>query len=437
MMRCFFSLLLLSVLSSAAEIPVADVAALDQALSRIQPGDVVVLKEGEWKDAVLVVRAHGTAQQPVTVRAASAGKTVLTGASQLSISGEYVVVEGLHFRDPDSGVNEVIQLRTGSDELAEHCTLRNCAVTHSVPLPEGSMEAKWCSLYGTENVVEHCSFTGKKTAGCTLVVWLTAGGKARHQIQRCYFGPRQLLGKNGGETLRIGDSKTNLLEAGCRVEACLFEQCNGEVEIISNKSCGNLYVGNTFRECEGALTLRHGHRCTVTQNWFLGQGRARTGGVRIIGEGHEVMHNTFMNLTGEDYRCGLTFMLGNLKSNGYQQIKNVRVHHNTWAHCTHTVLIGMAHDKKCTLLPQSVTLEDNVMLSPQHTLIEKRSDTPDWVWQRNLLSAASIGLDLPAGDASACKPDAQGLMRMQLGSQVGAVMQQPPLQRKDVGTQGW
>ncbi len=38
-----------------------------------------------------------------------------------------------------------------------------------------------------------------------------------------------------------------------------FEGCDGETEIISNKSGGNTYRGNVFFRSAGALTLRHGN----------------------------------------------------------------------------------------------------------------------------------------------------------------------------------
>jgi poly(beta-D-mannuronate) lyase len=42
------------------------------------------------------------------------------------------------------------------------------------------------------------------------------------------------------------------------VEHNLFQECNGEIEIVSSKSCENTYRYNTFLNCEGAVTLRHG-----------------------------------------------------------------------------------------------------------------------------------------------------------------------------------
>ena len=71
------------------------------------------------------------------------------------------------------------------------------------------------------------------------------------------------------------------------------------MEIVSNKSGNNTYQYNTFRECEGTLTLRHGDSCTVNGNFFFGKNKENTAGVAIIGEGHHVFNNYFQNLNGD------------------------------------------------------------------------------------------------------------------------------------------
>ena len=62
------------------------------------------------------------------------------------------------------------------------------------------------------------------------------------------------------------------------VEHNLFEECDGEIEIISNKSGKNTFRHNTFRRSSGTLTLRHGNWAEVYGNYFLGEGRAEAGG---------------------------------------------------------------------------------------------------------------------------------------------------------------
>ena len=156
-------------------------------------------------------------------------------------------------------------------------TATNCAITDGNP-PLAETDTKWVSLYGVDNRVDHCYFAGKRNRGTTLVVWLSARPN-RHRIDHNHFGPRPPLGVNGGETIRIGTSDGSMHESLTVVEDNLFEACNGEFECVSNKSCGNVYRRNTFRRCTGALTLRHGNRCRIEGNFFLGEGAANAAGV--------------------------------------------------------------------------------------------------------------------------------------------------------------
>jgi len=259
-MKLSLSLLLLPAALLAKDIPVANAEAFGAAVKQAKPGDTLVLAEGEWKDAVLKFVAEGTKELPITVKASTPGKTILTGASQISFGGRFVHIEGLHFRDPSQVSGEVIEFREDAKTIASDCVVRNCAVTSSAPVDLGKKTARFVSVYGTGHTIEGCHFEGKTTGGTTLVIWFTPGGEGRHVIRGNYFGSRQRLGKNGGETIRIGDSETHDTNAKCQVTGNLFYQCNGEGEIISVKSNENYFAANTFIECEGALTLRHAHR---------------------------------------------------------------------------------------------------------------------------------------------------------------------------------
>ena len=92
-----------------------------------EPGATLVLKDGIWRDAELVVQAKGTPQKPITLRAQTPGQLVLTGSSRLKLSGEYLTIEGLCFKDGSVDSGEVIAFRTSSTALAHHCRLTQCA----------------------------------------------------------------------------------------------------------------------------------------------------------------------------------------------------------------------------------------------------------------------------------------------------------------------
>lgn len=344
----------------AKDIPVADAAAFAEAAKTIAAGDTLILQDGTWADSQLKLHATGTAEQPVTLKAQTPGKVILTGTSRLSVGGSHIIVDGLWFQNPTA--DQVIELRKDSKQLAFDSRITNCAVTNDTQLTS-TVSAQFISIYGARNRIDHCDITGKTTQGTTLVVWLTneSTDQGKHQIDHNHFGPRPRLGKNGGETIRLGDSKTSMQTAACIVEHNLFEKCDGEAECISNKSCGNHYRFNTFKGVSGTLTLRHGNRCIVSDNVFDGAGAKGAGGVRVIGEHHIVADNHFENLTGDNERSALCIMLGipDSPANGYFQVKHAEITRNSFVNCAHNILIGMSGDKKATLPPIETRISDN------------------------------------------------------------------------------
>jgi poly(beta-D-mannuronate) lyase len=396
-MRLILSLLCLPLLGSAKDHPVSTVAEFEEALRALQPGDAVVLREGEWPDAVLKFKARGTAEAQITLRAAVPGKTVLSGRTQLKIGGEHLVVEGLQFKNPSPEAGDTIEFRIDSKTLASHCRLTNCAVIQD-DAPSPSKESRWIGIYGGHNRMDHCLVQGKTNKGTTVVVWLGQGQEAKHVIEENYFGPREKLGKNGGETIRIGDSQTSMMTAACLVRRNLFDRCNGEAECISNKSCGNVYRDNAFVEVSGTLTLRHGNACRVEGNAFFGNDANGTGGIRIIGEDHLVKDNYLEKLEGDDLRSAITFMLGipNSAPHGYFQVKRARVEGNTIVECEHPILIGQEGSKVegavPTLPPIDCVIAGNVVQAPKMVVVEARCDISGIKWENNHFFGKELGI---------------------------------------------
>ena len=88
------------------------------AIKLAQPGDMIVLANGVWRDFDLVLEAEGTAQHPIYLVAEEPGKVVLSGQSSLRMGGRHLIVSGLVFRDGYTPRNEVISFRRDSETLA-------------------------------------------------------------------------------------------------------------------------------------------------------------------------------------------------------------------------------------------------------------------------------------------------------------------------------
>lgn len=375
----------------AAEYRVADAAAFSQAVGKLMSGDTLIMEAGNWNDADLLLQAKGTEGKPITLKAAQPGAVELTGSSRLRIAGEHLVIEGLWFHNALPEKEDIISFRADSKNLASHCRLINSAITQDVASND-SQERKWVSLYGENNAVERCHFEGKTSKGTLLVAWLSGDG-AQHHITQCYFGSRPKLGKNGGEIIRLGDSASSMTSAKCVVEGNYFEHCDGEVECISNKSCDNTYRGNVFVECQGTLTLRHGNRCLVEGNFFHGNHRKETGGIRIIGEEHQVKNNYLEALAGDEARTAICLMNGivNSPANGYFQVKKALIEGNVIMDCPHAILIGFADkDVKAPLAPESVQFRKNSVFSKGASEVKTLDPKAQVEWTDNLMPERSV-----------------------------------------------
>lgn len=380
---------------SAANVTVSTVAQITASLTTNAPGDTIILTNKVWQDADILFKKNGTAANPITLRAQTPGQVILSGSSRLRISGNWLVVEGLRFQNGYYTNSDVIQFRDTSSTLATNCVMTNCAIVNYNP-PDGDANNKWVSLYGLSNRVENCYLKGKTNLGTTLVVWLPSGQTNfanYHVVRRNFFGPRPLLHDNGDESIRVGDSGTSFQNSRTLVEENLFLGCNGDIEIISSKSCENIYRYNTFDSCQATLTLRHGNRSTVQGNWFFGRGLSSAGGVRIIGEDHKVINNYFEGLSGSGARSALCIMNGVVDSavNEYFQVQRALVAFNTFVGCSNNFTIGQA-DGGGTLGPIDCTNANNLVRSTTGPLIKILTQPTNFLWEGNIFSGATVGL---------------------------------------------
>lgn len=405
----------------AAQHLVADREEYRSALERVAPGDTIILADGEWRDFEIVFAANGLPGKPVTLAAQTPGGVVITGQSNLRLAGEHLIVRGLTFRNGHTPTNEVIAFRTTKQHLANHSRVTEIVIDR-FNNPERHETDFWVVMYGRNNRFDHSFLAGKRNAGVTMAVRLDseASQENGHRIDHNYFGPRPILGSNGGETLRIGTSKHSLTHSRTLVERNWFERCNGEVEIVSNKSGGNRFRGNVFVESRGTLTLRHGNGNLVEGNVFFGNRADHTGGIRIINKRQTIRNNYLSGLTGHRFAGALVVMNGvpNSPINRYHQVEDVLIENNTIIDSDH-IELAAGSDSERSAVPINTRFRNNLIVNPtSRNSVKIHDDIGGMEFENNLydgvanvsdlegfderrlpLQRGANGLDYPAGDA--------------------------------------
>lgn len=334
-----------------------------RAVEALRPGDTVVLADGIWRDFEILFAGEGSKDAPITLTVENKGKVIIAGESNLRIAGSHLIVEGLVFRDGYTPTDAVIAYRKNARELASYSRITE-VVIDNFNNPERTETDHWVTMYGKHNRFDHNHLEGKRNKGVTMAVRLNSEASQQnyHRIDHNYFGPRPILGSNGGETLRIGTSHYSLANSHTTVENNYFDRCDGELEIISNKSAGNVIRGNVFFESRGTLTLRHGRDNIVEDNVFFGNGVDHTGGIRVINADQTIRNNYMEGLAGYRFGGALVVMNGvpNSPINRYHQVENALIENNSIIRSDH-VQLAAGSDAERSAVPINSRFDNNLV----------------------------------------------------------------------------
>jgi poly(beta-D-mannuronate) lyase len=331
-------LLVLSLLPAAlraATFRAVTAEAAATAARHAQAGDEIVLADGEFNNLELTLTAKGTPSRPLRLRASNPGKTRLTGSPRLAIAGAFIEVQGLVFGDCvlQSGTQGAVVFDGSANSLLSGCRFENAKLPHGAALVSFRNGAH-------DNRVATNRFLNTRYKAVMVVVddkALKAGPPVRNRIDHNLFQDVPPLKGNGAETIQIGQRAAphSDLQTATLVEENEFVRCNGEAEIVSVKTSGNLIRSNLFRHCTGELVMRHGHGNVLTGNRF----EAGLGGIRLSGQGHVVAGNFIQDCRATGIR--LYYGTPDLKHPAsYLPVFDCVITTNTILNCRTGILVG-------------------------------------------------------------------------------------------------
>lgn len=208
---------------------------LESAATEAQPGDSIILIDKSWSGITMEFNCIGAEGDSITICSETPGGASLENGSRIEINGKYLVVSGLKIVN---GYNDNSAIVFTSD--AYHCRLTNCLIDGFNP-PDLSEKYHWVIVYGGYNRIDHCKFSNMNHRGVTVMVKAGADLPGHHRIDHNFFGPKPEGDGNGYETIKMGGGKYSMYPLYTIVERNFFYKCDGETELISNKSWENIY----------------------------------------------------------------------------------------------------------------------------------------------------------------------------------------------------
>lgn len=390
-----FHLVLLNVSMNAQVIYVNDNDDLQTYVNAASAGDTFIVTNGTYNDFDATFTSSGAMNNPIVIQAETIGGVTLTGESHFVFKkAAHIVLKGFVFDAQDD--NTLVKL--------EGC--HHIRITRNVFELQTTQSIKWVYVGGYwsdntfqfmshHNRIDHNTFQNKNTPGHYITIDGSNDGNNDYRqsqydrIDHNHFknnGPRAV---NEQESIRIGWSEMSMSSGYTTVEYNLFEDCDGDPEIISVKSCDNIIRHNTFRSSYGTLSLRHGNRNRVEGNYFFGEGKPNgtytnsnggtsityTGGVRIYGTDHVIVNNYFEELKGTRWDAPITLTQGDAIDGSstnwskHFRAERVTIAYNTLVNNVHGIEIGFDNNGNYSKGLKDITIANNLVTGAENSLV--------------------------------------------------------------------
>jgi poly(beta-D-mannuronate) lyase len=365
---------------------VSTVTEFKNALNAMNPGDTIAVANGIYNMSSFTITRSGCAERPILIMPQNDGQVILNGATALVFRNvKYITFKGFLFQSSNIGTGIKLEncskVRITGNRF--NITESNSCTWVYIGDTFGSIEP----LKSGYNRIDHNVFDGKTQAGNYIRIDGNIDQQTRYDtIDHNWFknnGPRA---DNEKESIRIGVSTLSKSSGFTIVEYNLFEDCDGDPEIVSVKSCDNIIRYNTFRRCLGTLCLRQGSRSVAEGNYFFGEGKTAIfngntigcGGVRVYGKDHSIINNYFHGLTGARWDAAITITNGDVNNNStslssHYLPENLLVAFNTLVHNTSNIEIGFNNGGSYPLAPINCLLANNIVVDSTNPIVRSYS----------------------------------------------------------------
>jgi hypothetical protein len=404
---CFALVLALAApLASAATINANSISSLQSAINAANPGDTIIMANGSYAlSSSLSIARAGNSTSRIVIKAASVGGVTLSGTGGINFASPaaYVTFDGF------------VLTHSGSVNIpssVHHIRITRCTIDLNIAT---GADVSYINVSGDDVEIDRNELKNKNTLGNMIDVTGSGSQVARRLwVHHNYFHDFTSPGGNGAETIRWGLSGLSMSDGDGLCEHNLFVRCNGENELISNKSGGNTYRYNTIIDSPGAqLTLRHGNDCQVYGNYFR-----NTDGLRVYGDRHLIHSNYFEgNTKGIDMGNGAGEVADGAELTTHDRPDDCIVVFNTFIdNNNHYQMGGRTNGLGAT----NVTIANNIFYGPGNAASISSTAPHTATWSGNILWNVTTAGNMPSSGYTIVNPllaaDANGVYHLQSGS---------------------
>lgn len=246
------------------------------------------------------------------------------------------------------------------------------------------------------NEFKNIAFSGTNSGSFIKTQYDAPQITARLHIHHNYFHDIEPVviggtfdGDSDREAIVFGIADAQDIATNHIVEHNLFEDCDGENEIITVKTSNNTIRYNTFVNNLGSVSIRFGAGTDVHGNFFFANSLNQnpfpddTGGIRVYGHGHRIFNNYFEGLTGRGFRVPINIDGGDTSDSsggdGHERPTDVEVVNNTLVDCAHGIGVGTHY----SLAPQRTVFANNLVYNTANPMFEIARESGS-IYQRNI-----------------------------------------------------
>lgn len=225
------------------------------------PGDVVYLTDGTWTlSGVSLFTRSGTVDNPIYILAQTpGGVTVNAGDYQLKFTGSHHVLGGITFGAVSADNNGTV--------WADNSFFRMTCCS----FPAYNYHAFYfaCTVARTGIEIDNCIFDSQNNSNSLATVQVLGGTFETHaKHKRFHHNEHRNISSStldDASALWLG---TTAAPGYTIIENSIFENLDGDPEILSNKEGYICTRHNIFDDCNGAIVQRFAGNSLVYGNWI-------------------------------------------------------------------------------------------------------------------------------------------------------------------------